>query len=113
MATLVLKYSRFKSRTFRIAQTRIGRPSIVAVDALAALVALLRFEAQGGHRPRVEALHANRLACFLAITVGAVLDALQSRIDLRDQLPLAVAGAKFNSAIGLVARPVSDVGVLS
>ena len=87
--------------------------SIVAIDALAALMPLLGFQAQRRHRPRVEALHADGLARLLAIAVGAILDALKSRVYFRDQFALPVAGAKLDSAVGLVARAIRNVGVLS
>ena len=84
----------------------------VAVDALAPLVALLRLDAQGGDRPRIEPLQADRLAGLLAIAVGAVVDALEGGVDLGDQLALAVAGAQLERALGLGGRPVGDIGML-
>ena len=59
-----------------------GCVSVVAIDFLAALVALLRFDRQGRDRTRVEPLQRDRLAGFLAIAVSAFIDALQRRIDL-------------------------------
>src|SRR5665213_477700 len=73
---------------------------LVAIDLLALLVALLRFHRERGDRAGFEPLQRNRLAGLLAIAVGVVVDALQCRVDLGDQLALAVAGAQFDRAIG-------------
>ena len=51
-----------------------GALSVVAVGALHALVALLRIEAQGRYRSRLEAAQADRLVGLLAEPVAAVLD---------------------------------------
>jgi hypothetical protein len=59
-----------------------GCVSVVAIDLLAALMALLRLDRQGRDRARVETLQRDRLAGFLAIAVSAFIDALQRRIDL-------------------------------
>src|SRR3990170_5095843 len=85
---------------------------LVAVDALAPLVALLRLDAQGRDRPRIEAFQADRLAGLLAIAVGAIVEAHYGGVDLGDQLPLTVAGAKLERPLGLRGCPVGDVGVL-
>src|SRR3954469_23895392 len=58
---------------------RLPDALIVAVDPLPPFVPLLRLEGQGGDGPRIEALEGDRLAGFLAITVGAVLDTGQGR----------------------------------
>src|SRR5690606_34383980 len=73
---------------------------VVAIDFLAAFVALLRLDRQGGDRTGIEALQRDRLSRFLAITVGAFIDALQGGIDLGDQLALAITGAKLDRAVG-------------
>ena len=67
--------------TARILSSPPGR-SIVAVNALAAFVALLRLDRQRCDRARFEPLDRDRLAGLLAIAVGAVFDALQRRVDL-------------------------------
>ena len=85
----------------------------VAVDALAPLVALLGFDAQGRDRTRIEALQADRLAGLLAIAVGALIEAGKGGVDLGNQLALAVTGAKLERPLGLRACPVGDIGVLS
>src|SRR5262249_55432392 len=69
---------------------------IVPVHALAALVALLGFDRERSNRPRFQAAQRNRLAGLLAIAVGTVLDAVERRVDLGDQLALAVARAQLD-----------------
>src|SRR5690554_1880642 len=69
----------------------------VAELPLRELAPLLRFDAQRGHRPRLEAPQADLVAGFLAVAIRAVFDALQSRVDLLQQLALAVAGAKLET----------------
>ena len=64
-------------------------------------MALLRLDRQGGDRAGIEPPEADRLAGFLAIAVGAVLDALEGGIDLGDQLALAVARPELEGAVGL------------
>src|SRR6476620_4091479 len=85
----------------------------VAVDALAALMALLGFDVQGRDRTRIEALKADRRAGLLAIAVGALVETGKGRVDLGNQLALAVTGAKLERPLGLRACPVGDIGVLS
>src|ERR1700682_1413237 len=79
---------------------------LVAIDLLAFLVALLRFHRERGDRSRLQPLQRDRLAGLLAIAVGVVLDALQRRVDLGDQLALAVAGAPFAGAGGFGRSPL-------
>jgi len=62
--------------------------------ALHALVALLRLEAEGGDGACLKAPDADRLVRLLAIAVAAILDPHQRRIDLGDELALAVADAE-------------------
>src|SRR6202171_1881621 len=85
---------------------------LVAIDLLAFLVALLRFHRERGDRAPLQPLQRDRLAGLLAIAVGVVLDALQRRVDLGDQLALAVAGAQFDRAVGLGGRAVREVGLI-
>ena len=75
-------------------------------------MAFLRLDRQGGDRPGLKALERDRLAGFLAIAVGAVLDPLQRGVDLGDQLALAVAGPQFDGPVGLRGCPVGDIGVI-
>src|SRR5258707_12042438 len=75
--------------------------SLVPVDALAALVALLRFDRQGREGPCLKALDRDWLAGLLAEAVRAVLDARQRLVDLCDQLALAVARAQLDCPVGL------------
>src|SRR3954466_5469954 len=86
--------------------------SVVAVDALAALVAFLGFQAERGDRAGVEAGDADRLAGPFAVAVGAVLDPAQRFVDLGDQLALPVAGAQFQSPISLRRRTVGQIRMI-
>ena len=59
------------------ARKRAIRPaaaSLVAIDALAPLVPLLRLDRERGDRARLEPLERDRLAGLLAIAVGAVVE---------------------------------------
>src|SRR3954451_19095967 len=85
---------------------------LVAIDLLALFVALLRLDRQSRDRSRFKAFERDRLAGFLAIAVGVVLDALKRRVDLGDQLALAIAGAQFDGAVGLRGRTVGEIGVI-
>src|ERR1044071_4403276 len=85
---------------------------VVAMDAFAALVAFLGFQAERGDRAGVEAGDADRLAGLLAVAVAAVLDPAQGLVDLGDQLPLAVTGAQLQGTIGLRRRPVGEVRMI-
>src|SRR5258705_3596537 len=76
------------------------RTLLVAIDLLALLVALLRLHRQRRDRPGFQPLQRDRLASLLAIAVGVVVDALQRRVDLGDQLALAVARAQIDRAGG-------------
>src|SRR5665213_2196029 len=84
----------------------------VAIDLLALLVALLRFHRQRRDRAGFEPLQRDRLAGLLAIAVGVVVDTLQRRVDLGDQLALAVAGAKFDRAVGFRGGAVGKIGMI-
>src|SRR5258708_39682790 len=85
---------------------------LIAIDLLASLVALRRLHGERGDRARLKRLQRDRLAGLLAIAVGVVLDALQRRVDLGDQLALAVAGAQFDRAVGLGGSAVRQIGVI-
>ena len=76
-------------------KTSRRRLSVVPVDALVALVTLLRLERQGGDRAGLQALDGDGLAGLLAIAVGAVVDPADRSVDLGDQLALAVARAQL------------------
>ena len=95
------------SRHFRCHSQNQKRPaladriSIVAVDLLATLVSLLRFDRQRGDRARVEAFERDGLAGLFAVAVSAFLDAVQRGIDLGDQLALAVTCPELDCPIGL------------
>src|SRR6185437_2544712 len=87
------------------------RYSVFAVRALAALVALLRLQAQGRDRPRVEPAPTDRLCRHFAIAVGAILDPRQRLVDLRHQFALAVAGAQFERAVAFHRGAVVEIGM--
>jgi hypothetical protein len=81
---------------------RIPRPrSFVAVDLLAALVALLSFDRKSRDWPGVEAAQRDGLARLHAIAVGTVLDTGDSGFNLGDQLALAVTRSQLDGAIRL------------
>src|SRR5262245_42858362 len=85
---------------------------LVPVNLLALLVALLGFHRKRRDRTGLEALQRDRLAGLLAIAVGVVLDSLQRRVDLGDQLALAVAGAQLNGAVGLRGGAVGQIRMI-
>ena len=75
-------------------------------------MALLRLHRQRRYGAGLQPLQRDRLAGLLAIAVGVVLDPLQRRVDLGDQLALAVAGAQFDRAVGFRRGAVGKVGVI-
>ena len=75
-------------------------------------MALLRLDRQRGDGPRIQSLEADRLSSFLAVAVGAFVDPLHRRIDLGDQLALAIAGAKLDGPVGFGGCPVGEVRVI-
>src|SRR5262245_10571629 len=85
---------------------------LVPVNLLALLVALLGFHRKRRDRAGLEALQRNRLAGLLAIAVGVVLDSLQRRVDLGDQLALAITGAQLNGAVGLRGGAVGQIRMI-
>lgn len=70
------------------------------------LVTFLRLDGQGRYRSCVEALEANRLTRFFTVTVSAVINPLKGRVDLGDQLALAVTGAKFDRPVSFRRCPI-------
>ena len=70
----------------------------------------LRFDRQGGDGAGVEPLERNGFARFLAEAIGTVLDPAQRRVDLGDQLALAVPGPEFQLALGLGGGAVGEIG---
>src|SRR4030081_1942387 len=92
-----------------------GRRSPVAVVSVAVLTfaplpALLGLDAQGGHRPRFQALHADFLACLEAIAVRAVVDPREIFVDLADQLALAIARTQLEAEFLFLRRSVVGIG---
>ena len=82
----------------------------VAVLLFTAFAALLRLDAQRGHRSGLQALHTDLLAGFQAVAVAAVFDAAQRFVDLADQLALAIPGAQFEAEFLFLGGPVIRVG---
>jgi hypothetical protein len=85
------------------------KTSVVAVDALAAFVAFLGFEAEGRDRAGLETGDADRLAGLFAETVRPVLDPAERLVDLGNQLALAIPGAELKSPISLGRRTIGEV----
>src|SRR5690606_16132433 len=69
----------------------------------------LRFQAQRGGGPGVEPGNADRIAGFLAIAIGAVIDALERRVDLGNQLALPVPRTQFQGAVAFRTGAVGHV----
>src|SRR5207253_7839222 len=86
--------------------------SVVAVDALAPLVALLGLDRERGDRAGLEPSQRDRLASLLAIAVGAVLEPLERGFDLGNELALAVASAQLDRAVGLRGGAVGEIGMI-
>src|SRR3984893_14690874 len=91
---------------------RGGHTLLVAINLFAFFVALLRLHRQRRDRAGFQPLQRDRLAGLLAIAVGVVVDALQRRVDLGDQLALPVAGAQFDGAVGLGRCTVGEIGMI-
>src|SRR5690606_31684770 len=85
---------------------------VVAIDLLAPLVHLLGFKAQRRGGACVEPCQPDRLAGFLAIAVGALIDALERGVDLGDQLSLPVAGAQFQRPVAFRRGPVGHIWMI-
>src|SRR5271169_6191431 len=92
---------KFTNRRLLIADRRTGAPSIVAINSFALLVPLLRFHRQRRDRARFQPAQRDRIAGLLAIAVAAIVDAPERRVDLGDQLALAVARAQLDRPVGL------------
>ena len=95
-----------------VTSTSNWRISLVAIDFFATLVPLLRFQRHRGDRPGVETLQADRIARLFAVTVSALVDALQRGVDRGDKLALPVARPELAGAIGLRGGPVGNNGKL-
>ena len=89
--------------------SRIG-VSVVAVRPFHAFVPLLGLDAEGSDGPRFEAADTDRFVCLLTIAVGAIVDPMERRVDLRDQPASARPGAEFDRALGLERGSVGQVG---
>src|SRR4051794_6991186 len=106
------RFSRGRSRKIPAAPSETGRTpaSVVAVNALHALVPLLRLDRHGRDRPRLEPLQPDRLGRLLAETIRPGIDPEQRLVDLGDQLARPVPGPELECPVGLDAGPVGDVG---
>jgi len=67
----------------------------------APLVHFLRLEAEGRNRPRVEPGNTDRIAGFLAVTVGTILDALDRSVYLGNQLALPITCPELKCPVAL------------
>src|SRR5580704_16876281 len=85
---------------------------VVAVDTFAAFVAFLGFEAEGGDRAGFETGQGDRLAGFLAVAVGALLDPAQRVVDLGDQLALAISGAQLQRTVGFGGGAIGQIRMI-
>src|SRR5688500_13558783 len=86
--------------------------SVVAGNALVLLVTLLRLDRHGCDRASFEASETDRLTAHFAETIFTGLDSTKRRVDLRDELPLPVAGAKMDPPIRLARSPVGKIRLL-
>src|SRR5690606_27153975 len=82
---------------------------LVARLPLVQLAPLLRFDAEGGDRPRLQAAQPDLLARLLAVSVRSVVYALQREIDLLQQLPLAIPCSKLEIELRFLAGTVVQV----
>src|SRR6185437_702947 len=103
----LLRFHFFAVRT--LSEPASARLLLVPIHPLAPLVHLLRLEAEGRYWAGVEPCDTDRIAGFLAITVGAVLDTLQGRVDLGDQLTLAIPGPKLKCPVALGRGPIGHI----
>src|SRR5690606_26179913 len=87
------------TKAFRLRALR-GK-SFLARDFLVALVTLLRLHRHRCDWAGFQAAQADRFAGDFAKAIFAVFDAAQRRVDLGDQLALAIAGAQLDRPIGL------------
>lgn len=79
---------------------KAGKPELlVPINLLATLVTLLRLDRERCNRPGIQALQADRFTGFLAIAVGAFVEALQGGVDFGDELPLTIPGAQFDRPV--------------
>src|SRR3712207_9374805 len=75
-------------------------------------MALLRLEGERRNGTGLEALEGDRIPGFLAIAVRAVLDPCQRRVDLGDQLALAVPGPKLDGPVRLRGGAIRKVRMI-
>src|SRR5690554_2238427 len=85
------------------------RSLFVAIDFLTAFMTLLGLDGQRRNWTCIETLQRNGFAGFFTIAIGTLIQSLQCGIDLRNELPLAVACSEFDRAIGLRRGPVGEI----
>src|SRR6056297_335120 len=97
---------------YRVTLSRVpgAARSVVAMHLFPALVTFLCLEAHGGDRARIQPLERDGLARHFAIPIFAIRDPAQRRIDLGDQLALAITGPQFQRAIGFLAGAIGNIG---
>src|SRR5688572_26326824 len=94
-----------------LAEHREGVGRSAGADALALLLGGLALDAERGDRSRLEPLHGDRVGALLTQAEGAVGDATERLVDLRDQLALAVADAQQQVAVALEVPAIGRIGV--
>src|SRR5215470_20262165 len=73
---------------------------------------LLGFDRQCRNRACFEPAQRNWLAGFLAVAIGAIVNARERLIDLGDQLALAIARPQFDCAVGFGGSAVGKIGMI-
>src|SRR3954463_16043193 len=86
--------------------------SIVAVDALVTLVALLGLQRERRDRPRLKPLQRDRLSGILAIAVRPIVDAGHGGIDLCDQLALPITRPELDRPVGLRGGTIGKIRMI-
>src|SRR5262252_6000964 len=82
---------------------------LLPVESLLLLAARLGFDRQRRGRAGDQPRDPDRLAGFLAVAVAAFVDAAQRLVDLLEELPFAVPGAKLERVLFLDRRLVGRV----
>ena len=78
-----------------------------------ALVQFLRLNRESRDGTRIKSFDTDGLLSFFAIAVAAVIDALDRRINLGDQLARPFAGSEFHSALRLRRRAIGQIRFLN
>src|SRR4051812_10739061 len=83
--------------------------SVVAADAFVAFVAFLGLDRHGRDRARLEPGERDRFAGHFAKAILAAVDAAQRRVDLGDELALAIAGPELDRPVGFRRGAVGEI----